>query len=140
MDRRQKILVVEDEEPARLIYAAFLKRLGVRVETCGSLQDATAAIGALRFDLALVDIMLAGPQDRANRDGIDVLKQIKAAREGTKTLVLSGQSDPDLVAEIWREHGADGYISKERAERESAYFLTTVKETLAASHPPLQGR
>lgn len=141
MDKRPKILVVEDDDDARVTLAAVLKREGVRVEACGSLAEATAAIESRRFDLALIDIMLAGPQDRSNRDGIDVLARIKAAGEGTMTLVLSGQSDPDLVADIWQEHGADGYISKERAEREyPSYFLTKIREALGTGQPPPQAR
>lgn len=141
MDKRPKILVVEDEESARRTLTAVLKREGARVEACASLSEACSAIDAMRFDLALIDIMLAGPLDRANRDGIEILTRINEAGEGTKTLVLSGQSDPDLVVDIWQEHGADGYVSKETVEREGPpYLLKKISETLKSSITPLQGR
>jgi CheY-like chemotaxis protein len=141
MDKRSKILVVEDEDSARRTLTAVLKREGARVESCGSLSEACSAIEAIRFDLALIDIMLAGPQDRANRDGIEVLRRINEAAEGTRTLVLSGQSDIDLVVDIWQEHGADGYVSKETAEREGLPFLLDkIREALKASAAPRQQR
>jgi CheY-like chemotaxis protein len=141
MDKRPRILVVEDDESARGRVAAVLRREDVRVETCGSLADASALIDIIRFDVALIDIMLGGPHDRANRDGVEVLTRIRAAGEGTKTYMLSGQSDPELVADIWQERGADGYLSKDKVSREGpTYYLKKIREALDALQLPAQAR
>jgi CheY-like chemotaxis protein len=141
MDKRPKILVVEDQESARDTMEALLEREGMRTEGCGSLSAALAAIDAMRFDVALVDIMLAGPQDRSNRDGLEVLRRIQAANEGTKALVLSGQDDPVLSADILQEHGAYAYIGKS-GERTKApnYLSDKINEALKASVAPREGR
>jgi CheY-like chemotaxis protein len=141
MDKRPRILVVEDDESARGRVAAVLRREDVRVEACGSLDEATVLIENIRFDVALIDIMLAGPHDRANRDGVEVLTRIKAGGEGTRTLILSGQSDPELVADIWQDHGADGYLSKDKVAREGPpYYLKKIREALDTMQPPTQTR
>lgn len=141
MDKRPRILVVEDDVSARGRVAAVLRRENVRVETCGSLAEASVLIESIRFDVALIDIMLNGPHDRANRDGVDVLTRIKATGEGTKTLVLSGQSDPELVADIWQDHGADGYLSKDKVARDGPpYYLEKIREALGAMQPPVHAR
>lgn len=141
MDKRPRILVVEDDESARGRVAAVLRREDVRVEACGSLAEATVLIDNIRFDVALIDIMLDGPHDRANRDGVDVLLRIKATGEGTTTFVLSGQSDPKLAADILQDHGADGYLSKGQVAREGPpYYLKKIRDALGAMQPLKQAR
>lgn len=141
MDKRDKILVVEDEESARDTLAAVLEREGVRVEACGNLASARAAMEAMRFDAALVDIMLAGRHDRSNRDGVEVLRLIQEAGEGTKALVLSGHDDHDLVGDLWQKYGAYGYVSKGRARKEGLDFLLEkIRGAVKASVAPIQTR
>ena len=112
MDKRQKILVVEDYGPLRDTLAVRLDLRGYRVSPAASLEEAMQHLDILEFDLALIDIMLNGPDDLSNRDGLAVLKRVKRSGSLTKALVLSGQPDPQLSADIGFEYRADGYLSK----------------------------
>jgi DNA-binding NarL/FixJ family response regulator len=127
MDKRPKVLLVEDDPIFREALAASLKSHDFRVRACASLAESLAAIRELRFDIALLDISLNGPLDMSNRDGLRVLSSLKDAGDGTKTLVLTGHDDPGLIHDVWKDYGGDDYISKGALEREGlAYLLKTI--------------
>lgn len=112
-DKRVKILIVEDIETTRNMYA---RNLGLKgdylLETAADLAEATSALEARTFHVALVDIMLAGPEDTANRDGTQVLDLIHELDEGTRAVVLSAQKEPQQVREYLKGHEAFDYLEK----------------------------
>lgn len=112
-DKRVRVLVVEDDDATRRMYARNLDlQGGYRVDTAASLTEALAALEAMTYHVALVDIMLAGPKDTANRDGTAVLDRIVELGEGTRAVVLSAQEEPQQVREFIRAHGAFDYLEK----------------------------
>ncbi len=115
VDKRARILVVEDIDTTRKAYVRNLKlEDGYRVDTAGDLAEATAAIDACTYHAALVDIMLAGEKDVANRDGVAVIQRLAALNEGTQAVVLSAQPEKQLIREFLKEYGAFDYLDKER--------------------------
>lgn len=118
MDKRRKILVVEDHRLYRESLVDNLEEEGYRVEACKSLTDACEAIAALSFDLALVDIMLNGPSDLTNRDGLQVLANLRDLGEGTRAVALTAQShDGGLVRKILKDFHAVDFIIKQEIGR-----------------------
>src|SRR5436190_10819898 len=59
-------------------------------------------------DVALVDYHMPG------MSGLDVIKELRAAKELTKVIVLTGDTDEEVMAEAIAE-GAVGYITKHQA-------------------------
>lgn len=131
MDKRRKILIVEDDNLYRESLVDTLEQEGFRVEACKNVAEASNAIATLGFDLALVDIMLNGPKDVTNRDGLRVLSALKEVSEGTRVLALSAQrSDMSLVRNILKDFQADDYLVKQELNR--AMMLEKVRSEIEA--------
>lgn len=99
------ILVVEDDRKTGEFIRKALKAEGFVVDW---LQDGGAALAALRttpFDAAVLDIMLPG------RDGLSIVKQLRAAGQHTPVLLLSARGEVNEKVE-GLEAGADDYLAK----------------------------
>jgi CheY-like chemotaxis protein len=57
-DRRQRLLLVEDEETLRVVLAEVLAEAGYEVEAYGNGAEALAAIQAGDYDLYVLDLVL----------------------------------------------------------------------------------
>ncbi len=113
MDRRARVLVVEDIATLRESYVANLELEGeFRVDAARDLQSATDALERCAYHVAIVDIMLAGEKDVANRDGVHVLRRLQMLDEGTSALVLTAQEHPQLARDILKRYGAFDYLAK----------------------------
>jgi CheY-like chemotaxis protein len=113
IDKRVRVLIIEDDDSTRRMYARHLDlQGGYRVAAAASLAEALEALELMTYHVALVDIMLAGPKDTANRDGTAVLDRISELDEGTRAVVLSAQEEPQEVREFMKEHGAFDYLEK----------------------------
>ena len=100
-----KILIVDDEEPVRLLHARFLKRLGCWCVTAPDVPQARARLTEHDFALALVDVNLPGIT------GLELVKYLTHAHPNTATLLVTALDDP-LVANSALELGAYGYLIK----------------------------
>ena len=79
-----RILLVDDEEGIRFTLGCILQREGFQVEVAADHNEAVTLLGAGPYDLAFVDIMLAG------EDGIDLLRDIKKICPGTQVVMFTG--------------------------------------------------
>jgi len=98
------ILLVEDDEATRTSIATFLRGHGHDVRDVSDAASATAAWGAGRPDLIVLDLGLP------DRDGATVIRHVR--REATTPiLVLSARDrEADKIAAL--DHGADDYMTK----------------------------
>jgi len=118
LDKRTRVLVVEDVDTMRkMLVRSFLLRGHYRVDEAADLDEAMHALETCTYQVALVDIMLAGAMDTANRDGSKVLEKIRDLEEGTRAIVLSGQDQPQLARDFLKEFGAADYIAKSEPGR-----------------------
>jgi len=104
---RRRVLVVDDHTIFREALAGLLDAqpdLAVCGQA-GDLRDAVDRAADLRPDLALVDISLEG------RDGIELIKELKALCPDVRVLVLS-MHDESVYAERALRAGAMGYVMK----------------------------
>jgi DNA-binding NarL/FixJ family response regulator len=104
---KTRIVIVDDHPLLRTGLAARL-RDEPDLAVCGQagdLAEAMAVIDRERPDLVLVDISLPG------RDGLELLKDIRARHPPMLTLVLS-MHDESLYAERALRAGARGYVMK----------------------------
>lgn len=109
--RRERLLVVEDEESLAVGIRDALERAGYHVEMAFDGASALTAARATEYDLVLLDLMLPG------MSGLEVLKALRQERRDVRVVVLTAKADErDVVAGL--EAGADDYVKKPFSPRE----------------------
>src|SRR5216683_1574561 len=68
-ERKDRVLIVEDEENARKGYEQLLQRWGYEVLSVGNAEDALAKFGSYQPDTLIADVELPG------MNGLDLLSQ-----------------------------------------------------------------
>jgi two-component system OmpR family response regulator len=100
-----RLLLVEDDAMIGETLVALLGREGHVVDWLHDGQDADMALHTDRFDLVLLDLGLP------RRDGIEVLRRLRARGDATPVLVLTARDAVgDRVAGL--DAGADDYLLK----------------------------
>jgi two-component system, NarL family, invasion response regulator UvrY len=108
-----KLLLVDDHAVVR----EGLKRIldnepGMHVAgEAGDSIDAMQLVRTEHYDVVLLDISLPG------KNGLDILKSIKATKPHTRVLILSMFPEDQYAIRVLRA-GASGYLAKESAPRE----------------------
>ncbi|MEJ2684115.1 MAG: response regulator [Candidatus Sulfobium sp.] len=105
MERKPKILVVDDEESIRLTFEVFLTEASYEVKTASNYQEALAVIQDNDFDLIFLDIILR------RRTGIDLLREIKKRGLNCPVIIITGDPSAQTATEAF-DLGAFGHISK----------------------------
>jgi PAS domain S-box-containing protein len=118
----ERILVVDDLPDQRELASRLLERLGYRVRSVASGEEAVANLGAEPADLVLLDMIMG-----SGMDGLDTCRLMYRMRPGQPVVIASGFSETGRVREALRL-GPCAYIKK-------PYRLETlariVRETLA---------
>jgi ActR/RegA family two-component response regulator len=130
---RENALVVDDEEHWRRIYEANIREVGIEsVRTARSLAEAEQAIDAMRFATAVIDIGL-DTSDETNVDGLSVMAKLRALRDETSIIVITGRSGPDViefVSQSIQTYGATATFAKGKLD--SGLLQDAVKSALRA--------
>jgi DNA-binding response OmpR family regulator len=100
-----RVLVVEDEKKTASFVRKALETEGFAVDVCGRGDDALVAAVTTAFDGIVLDIMLPG------RDGLSVLRQLRAQGNRTPVLLLSARGEVNERVE-GLDAGADDYLPK----------------------------
>jgi DNA-binding response OmpR family regulator len=100
-----RILLAEDDKKTASFIAKALRAEGFAVDVTRSGEDALAAVTATPFDAVVLDIMLIG------RDGLSVLRQMRARGNETPVLLLSARGQVNERVEGLNA-GAEDYLSK----------------------------
>ena len=109
MKNKYKILLVEDEESLRIIYADYLTQEGFEIVEAADGQQAIDRVDeGTKFDLILLDVMLP------KLDGLEVLERIKSnpATKDLKVYLMTVLGRDSTVKKAF-ELGADGYLVKD---------------------------
>lgn len=127
-DPTADILVVDDDARLRALLQRFLAEQGHRVAIAGDASEARAAIGAMAFDLLVLDVMMPG------ETGLDLAEGLRREGNDTPILMLTARGAPDdRVAGF--EHGADDYLAKPFDPRELALRIRTILRRAAPAQP-----
>lgn len=102
-DRR--ILIVDDEAGIREVFAAWLREEGFECETAASADEALASLAEDTYALVISDMMMPG------RNGVELLREIKARYPDTAVIMVSGVDRPQRVRDALRV-GAFDYLIK----------------------------
>jgi DNA-binding NtrC family response regulator len=105
LERKDRVLIVEDEENARKGYEQLLQRWGYDVLGVGSAEEVLAKFAGYLPDTLIADVELPG------MNGLDLLKQLGPDLQGVPAIIITGKgSEERAVAAI--EAGAFWYIEK----------------------------
>ena len=100
-----RVLVVEDEKKTASFIRKALQAEGFAADVTHNGNDALAAARVTPFDAIVLDIMLPG------RDGLSVLRQLRASGNRTPVLLLSARGEVNERVE-GLDAGADDYLPK----------------------------
>jgi DNA-binding response OmpR family regulator len=102
VEAKKRVLIVDDEPQIGKIFGLNLKLAGYDVVSVTRGSEAIELVRSQKFDLMLLDVLMPGIS------GINVLENI---RTFSPIRVIMCSAVPD-VANISRQYGANGYISK----------------------------
>ncbi len=103
-----RLFVVEDHPLVRVGLSLTLSQAGDKYLICaeaGSVAEAFEVLPSVEADVVLLDIMLP------DGTGLDIAKRIRKERPALKVLVLSAETDEDMIIQLV-ESGIDGFVSK----------------------------
>ena len=115
-----RVLIVEDQEEARLLSAALLERHGLRV--CGLARDGLEALARIRTerpDAVVLDLILPG------LDGLGLLRAL-GRRDGGPVVVVTSQISDPAVSSLACRLGANYYYIKPVNFEELASLLRSI--------------
>lgn len=105
---RRNVLIVDDNEPTRLLIGRIVtQELGARVTLAGTCEQAVHLAGEKTYDVILLDLLMPGI------GGYEVLREIRArgANRATPILVISVMSSHESM-ERCRQLGATAFVAK----------------------------
>ncbi|MBF0506795.1 MAG: endopeptidase La [Nitrospirae bacterium] len=105
MNRKPRILVVDDEEVARKNLSHILQKEAYEVVTAVDGREAMEKLSAASFDLVISDLRMPGV------NGMEILENIRLARPDTRVIMVTGYATVPSAVEAMKK-GAFSYISK----------------------------
>jgi DNA-binding response OmpR family regulator len=97
------ILVVDDDEPIRILLTEELTEDGYRVITASNARDALKLVENESLDLVILDIRMPG------MDGLEALPRILGMKEGLPVILNTAYSQ---YKESFMSWAADAYVVK----------------------------
>ena len=116
-----RILIADDHSVVRQgLQQIVSERMNMTVAAeAASGQEALDLVRGNEFDVAIIDIAMPG------RGGLDILRDLKAARPDMKVIVLSMYSEEQYAVRSLRD-GASAYLTKTSAPDELVLAIETV--------------
>lgn len=99
-----RILLVEDDHAVRRSLAIALRAQGFTVFDVPDAHGARRAVGAMRYDVVLLDLGLP------DEDGIQLLPDLRRRHDGPIVVLSARRDQSDKVAAL--DAGADDYMTK----------------------------
>ena len=127
-----RVLLVEDDLTAAHGVSLMLKSVGAVVEHAETGEEAIELTRHYEYDIVLLDLMLP------DIEGYEVVRRMRAARNDTPVLVLSGVSRPQAKVKALGM-GADDFMSKPFDKAELfARMQAIVRRSKGFSQPSLR--
>lgn len=127
IQKKRKILIVEDELYIRELYARALRQEGYEVEESDNGEDALNKIKENEYDLILLDIMIP------KLNGLQVLENLKADNMEDKNskIILLTNLDQALTIADGVSYGVRAYYVKsqytpDKLKKEVAQFFSEI--------------
>ncbi|MFB1512495.1 MAG: PAS domain S-box protein [Thiocapsa sp. C3-sup] len=108
----RRALVVEDDPVQQALLVRYFRRIGWRVTSVASAEEADAQLEQDDFHLLLVDYRLPG------ENGIDLLSRARESHPEVVRVLISGCDDPLVIAEGINVGGIFRYLRKPCSEKQ----------------------
>lgn len=105
MERRRRILLVDDEPGLLRIFHTALKIYGYDVVGCVSASEALERLGRESFDVVISDVNMP------KCGGIELLQMIRKLHPSLPVIVMTGRPSADVERRAI-EHGASSFLIK----------------------------
>jgi two-component system, cell cycle sensor histidine kinase and response regulator CckA len=102
----ENILVIDDVELQRKLCTSMLEKLGYKVNSVSSGEEAIEYLKNHSVDLLILDMILEG-----GIDGLETYRRILDVHPGQKTIIASGFTESERVKSA-QELGAGAYVRK----------------------------
>ena len=115
-----RVLIADDDVVVRDVVQRYLERDGLEVRVAGDGNEALRMLGTERIDLAVLDVMMPGP------NGLSLCRTLRQSGDYSIPVILLtalGEED-DRIAGL--EAGADDYLTKPFSPRELALRVRSV--------------
>ena len=119
------ILVVDDDEGIRFLIKQYLNENNFLVTTSDSAENAEEKISIIKFDLIILDVMMAG------KSGLDFIKQNKSKID-TPIILLTAKGEAENRVE-GLEIGADDYLPKPFEPKELTLRIKNILNKIKSS-------
>ena len=120
----KEILVIDDNPDIRSLVSNILKEKDYNVRTAANYDQAVYEINKKLPDLAIIDIKL----DKADKDGIDLLKIVTKKNKITPVIMISGHATVQIAIEAMRL-GAYEFIEKPFSKEKILNYVNRALET-----------
>jgi len=137
MGEKGKVLIVEDEATWRKLYQKVLEKEGYQVWTAGSLSEALDLLDRHFFHAAVVDIRLVDGQP-GNQDGIEVVKRISQADEGTRAIIITAFGTIPMTRDAFKEYRVFEFMEKQTHDQ--ARFCQVVGQAVEEARSRVMDR
>jgi len=105
MDKKAKVLIVEDEKPLRDLLQSELSRSGYTVKTAADGSEGLARYGEEIFNVVLLDIKMP------EQGGVEVLHQMRTESNIPEIIMFTGHGDIETAVQCIKL-GAYDYLTK----------------------------
>lgn len=120
-DKRNHVLVVDDERDIRELLEITLMRMGLEVDAVGTVADALQRLESREYDLVLTDMRLP------DGEGLTVVEEIARRNLDTPVAVITAYGSTENAVHVMKA-GAFDYLAKPLALEQ---LRTLVKSALA---------
>jgi two-component system cell cycle response regulator len=117
-----RILLVDDEKMARVVYGDYLTGAGHDVTAVGRFAEAKNALSSQRFDVVVTDLLLA------DGDGMQVLEHVKSRFPGIEVVVITALDKVDPAVRAIKS-GAAEYLVKPASPEALQHAVTRALTT-----------
>lgn len=104
-ETKRQLLIIEDEEPLRILYEKRMRRKGYDVKAFPNAESALVKLDSENFDVALVDICMPG------MSGLDFLKIAKTDYPNMEIIMLTAYGSIESAVQAMKL-GAYDYLTK----------------------------
>ena len=137
MGEQGKVIIVEDEATWRKLYHKVLEKEGYQVWTSGRLPEALDLLDRHFFHVAVVDIRLVDDQP-GNQDGIEVVKRIAQADEGTGAIIITAFGTIQMTRDAFKEYEVFEFMEKQTHDQ--AKFCQVVGQAAEEARSQVMSR
>lgn len=129
---KKNILIIDDDIDMCILLSKFLTRNGYEVDTAHTGAKGIAKFKERNFEIVICDFRLG------DRDGKDILQEIKSISPATIVLIITGYSDIKIAVDVIKL-GAYDYITKPLIPDEVLNVLTNALAQPLQEHSHIPG-